>query len=59
MENDETFSIQHRIASTRSLRGEGETAELRRCSTTSTGPATNGLCRFNSRGEFNVLWGAM
>jgi DNA adenine methylase len=58
MENDETLYYQHRIAFNRALaEGRQETAEAAALFYYLNRTGYNGLCRFNSRGEFNVPFG--
>jgi DNA adenine methylase len=58
MENDETLYYQHRIAFNQALReGRQESAEAAAFFYYLNRTGYNGLCRFNSRGEFNVPFG--
>ena len=58
MENDETLFYQHRDRFNALLvAGKGETAEAASLFYYLNRTGYNGLCRFNSRGEFNVPFG--
>ena len=58
MENDETLYYRHRMAFNRALReGRQDSAEAAGLFYYLNRTGYNGLCRFNSRGEFNVPFG--
>jgi DNA adenine methylase len=58
MENDETFYYQHRVAFNTALsKKRHDTADAAALFYYLNRTGYNGLCRFNSRGEFNVPFG--